>query len=319
MNKFKAYKAKKYRIWRRVLFFTVIAVMIAVFTVILGNVLKTRLENTDISTDDIPPVTTPDPSPANDAEESVSHDEALRGVIAACLDLSDASDGGEARAVIDGLRAEGYNAVSFVVRDGDGMITYASPALQSYSGLRASEALVPVDVLKAAVAYAKDRGMRCSAVFSGSDADRDSLISAELAEMGFNDILIRSFENISALDNNAVGEMVSYLETVRGSLNVVCGVSLSPDVLTVAQNAPYIEKLYKKFEYLAIDMTGIGSDGAADICGKLQGSFSMYMLRPVLDGDNADKLAEIRDVLTATGVGARQYISWVKKPVDPDE
>lgn len=319
LKKFKTYTAKKYRVWRRILFFAVVALLIFAFTVILGNVLKKRLDNTEVSTDDIPSVTSSaDTAPADDLGVTAVHDEALKGVSASCLDLSGVSDGAGARSVIDEMRSAGCNAVSFVVRGSDGMLSYASPALQSYSGVKASDSLVSFDVLSAAVVYAKDRGIRCSAVFSGNDILHDAIISEELINIGFNDILIRGFEGLSALDNSAVGDIGAYVSAVKGSTDVTCGVSLSSEVLMTAQNAPYIEKLYNMCEYLAINMTEMNKDSAADICSKLQGSFSMYMLRPVLRGDNAELADAVRNVLVDLGIGARQYISSVPKPAaDP--
>lgn len=320
MKKFKTYTAKKYRIWRRILFFAVIAVIIFALTVAVGNILKKRLENTEVSTDDI---TTADHSdgadtaPDDEPMSSVAHDEALRGVTASCIDLSDAEDGAGARRVVDEMRAEGRNAVSFVIRDGDGMLTYASPALQSYSGVRASDSLIRFDVLSAAVRYAVDRGMRCSAVFGKNDLLHDPIISSELIQIGFNDILISGFESIEALDNSAVGEIDAYLSALKGDAEVSCGLSLSSQIFYTAQNAPYIEKLYNMFQYLAIDMTAVDKSGAEDICSRLQGSFSMYMLRPVLQGDNVERAGEIEAVLAAYGIEARQYISSAPKP-DPE-
>lgn len=321
MKRFKTYTAKKYRVWRRILFFAVVALLIFAFTVILGNVLKKRLDNTEVPKDEIPSVTSgADTAPADDPDVTTFHDEALKSVSASYLDLSGVEDGSGARGVIDELRAAGCNAVSFVVRSDDGMITYASPALQSYSGIRASENLVPFDVLSAAVAYAKDRGIRCSVVFSGNDTLHDPIVAAELVNIGFNDILIRGFEGLSSLDNSAVGDISAYISAVKGETSVTCGVSLSAEVLLTAQNAPYIEKLYNMCEYLAINMTDMNGDSAADICSKLQGSFSMYMLRPVLSGDNAELADAVRNVLVNLGVEARQYISSVPKPVaDPEE
>lgn len=315
MKKFKSYTAKKYRIWRRIAFFAAAALIIFGLTVLVGNILKKRLDNTDVSTDDIFTETdSSDTTQPNDSDVSVPHDEALKNVCAGCLDLTAATDGETSRAVIDKLRADGYNAVSFVVRDGGGMVTYASPALQEYAGIKASAELVSFDNLKAAVAYAKDRGMRCSAVFGAADGRLDSILAKELADIGFEDFLSRGYENLTQLDNSAVADIKSYIEAVRGENKAAFGLSLSREIYTTAQNAPYIEKIYTVCEYLSIDMTEITADEARDIGGKLQGSFSMYMMRCVLRGVDSEAAAEVKNALLSENISSMQYISSPPQP-----
>lgn len=320
MKKIKSYTAKKYKIWRRIAFFAVVAVIILILTVVLGNVLKKRLENTDISTDDIPLLTEPDETdPADDPAPSVAHDESLKSVSAGCLDLAGVTEPDDARAAVDALRADGYNSLSFVVRDSDGMVTYASPALQTYSGIKASETLVSFDMLRTAVVYAKDRGMKCSAVFGNADAQHDPLIAAELAEVGFNDMLLRAYEDLERLDNSAVADINTYVSALRGAGNAAFGISLSREIYTAAQNAPYIETLYKSCEYFAIDMSSVTADEASDICSSLQGSFSMYMMRCVVHGNDADRAAKIKAQLSEHNISSVQYISAPPKPQNDED
>ena len=47
----------------------------------------------------------------------------------------------------------------------------------------------------------------------------------------------------------------------------------------------------------------------ADIAEKIAGSFSAYLLRPLLSGNDKDKAQAVSDALNASAISARQYIS----------
>ena len=288
MKHYKAYTAKKFKLPRRIIFFAVVAVLIFAVTVIIGNVLKKRVDNNEIDTSEITePTGDSTDFVNNDATVSVPHDEALASVAAGYLDLSGISDAEGARAAVQDLRSAGYNAAAVAVFDGDGMLSYASEAAESASGLKASEKLVPYEVLKAAVSEAGDLGIRSIAV---ADCGAKLLpdIAAELSALGFNEILLRGFESLDALSADAVSQISAAISSVS-SENMTVGVCLSSEIYLAAQNSPYIEKLYTEAHYLAIDLTSATPESAGETAERLQGSFSAYLLRAVLDGRNAEK------------------------------
>ena len=308
MKHYKAYTAKKFKLPRRIIFFAVVAVLIFAVTVIIGNVLKKRVDNNEIDTSEIT-------EPAGDKTDftldgttvSVPHDEALASVAAGYLDLSGISDAEGARAAVQDLRSAGYNAAAVVIFDGDGMLSYASKAAESASGLKASEKLVPYEVLKTAVSEAGNLGIRSIAV---ADCGAKLLpdIAAELSSLGFNEILLRGFESLDALSADAVSQISAAISSVS-SENMTVGVCLSSEIYLAAQNSPYIEKLYTEAHYLAIDLTSATSESAGETAERLQGSFSAYLLRAVLDGRNAENAAAVRSALQGGGVKAYTYIS----------
>ena len=57
MKKHRNYTARKYRIARRIIFYVVVAIVIFVLTMILGNHLKGKVDSIDHSTTDILDVT----------------------------------------------------------------------------------------------------------------------------------------------------------------------------------------------------------------------------------------------------------------------
>lgn len=308
MKHYKAYTAKKFKLPRRIIFFAVVAVLIFAVTVIIGNVLKKRVDNNEIDTSEIT-------EPAGDKTDftldgttvSVPHDGALASVAAGYLDLSGISDAEGARAAVQDLRSAGYNAAAVVIFDGDGMLSYASKAAESASGLKASEKLVPYEVLKAAVSEAGDLGIRSIAV---ADCGAKLLpdIAAELSALGFNEILLRGFESLDALSADAVSQINAAISSVSAE-NMTVGVCLSSEIYLAAQNSPYIEKLYTAAHYLAIDLTSATPESAGETAERLQGSFSAYLLRAVLDGRNAENAAAVKSALQNGGVKAYTYIS----------
>ena len=108
MKHYKAYTAKKFKLPRRIIFFAVVAVLIFAVTVIIGNVLKKRVDNNEIDTSEITePAGDSTDFVNNDTTVSVPHDEALASVAAGYLDLSGISDAEGARAAVQDLRSGG--------------------------------------------------------------------------------------------------------------------------------------------------------------------------------------------------------------------
>ncbi|MBE6587175.1 MAG: hypothetical protein E7647_02025 [Ruminococcaceae bacterium] len=313
MKKYRTYTAKKFRMPRRIIFFCVVALIIIVLTVILGNVLKNKLENTPRDTSDI--LTTTDSADKENSDkepekEPVIHDEAFGGIVAGCLDLSAAEGPQEANNAVEALKAAGYNAVSFNVTDGNGMITYASPALEEYSRLTASDDLVTFDELKEAAKAAKSLGLRLCAVMTATEGICDELVAEELSAIGFDELCVRGFEEYTQFDNELVSRVNGYIDMLRGvSGEMVFSLCFDGEFYKAPSNAPYIEKVYANTEFLAIDMTECSTQDALALAEDIVGSFNAYLLRPILSGSDSERAAEISEVLTGSSITARQYVS----------
>lgn len=313
MKRYRSYTAKKHKLPRRIIFFCVVAVLIFVITVIVGNVLKSKLENTPRDTQDVLSTTSPEENrPQGDKPDgpAVVHDEAFAGVSAGCLDLT-AVDGTEAAAkAVEAIKAKGFNAVSFSVTDGEGRVTYASPAIEKFSRLPASEALITYEELCAAARAAKNANMRLCAVITASESLCDELIAAELSAIGFEELCIRGFEKYTQLDNETVAEVCGYVERLRAAAgDMVFSLSFDSLFFKAPSNAPYIEKIYAKTEFLAIDMTECTGESAKALSEEIAGSFTAYLLRPLLSGADGELTLAVNEALGASGVKARQYLS----------
>ena len=316
MKRYRTYTAKKYKLAKRIIFFVIVALVIFGLTVLLGNHLKNKLES--VETAEPFDFDTTESAPKEDKtenEESVPHDPALAGVMAGYLDLRGVTEEKDALAAVEAVRAAGYNAVCFVVTDTNGNITYASPAVVAQSRLPASGELIPYDILSGAANSAKAGGMRLSCVMTASDSLSDETVAAELAAMGFDEIIIRGFEDYVQLSNEYVADINGYVNKIRAATDGTMDISVSfaPDFFKLAQNAPYIEKIYNKTEFLAIDLYGFDAADADTVAQSLQGSISAYLLRPLLDGTDTETAVAVKDALTAAGVGALEYISAPEK------
>ena len=320
MKYYRNYKAKKFKFPKRLVFVLIFVLVVIGLTLLLGNYLKRRLENAPIDTSEVPAVDTTGEDTPQDTLPQASHDEALLHVSAGMLDLTDCADAAEMQTRVAALKTAGYNGFSFVVTDGDGRLTYASPAAQKLSRLPGKETLVSLELLTEAVSYGKEIGLRACAVFAG-DPDQlqtDMAVAAELAAAGFDELLIRGFESFEELDNAAVETILSYVRRLQEGADMDMGVCLSSAIYTAAYHAPYIEDLFWELEFLSIDLTDADAASAADVAGKLQGSFTAYLLRAVLDGSDAEKSAAVRTALEEAGVHSLLYISAPPVPASDD-
>ncbi len=319
MKKYKAYTARKLKFPRRLLFFLAVAVIIFILAVVAGNKLRDRVES----------ITSKDAGTTYDLEtekaqldttiQTVEHDGALSMVTAGHFNTAAVTDDYTMRAEVTRLLSEGCNAISFVANSDDGSFTYASPALQGMTRLPASEKLFSFSLLTSAVECARYSGMRTSAVlYASGDTEIDSAVAAELSAAGFDEFLITGFENEKPGDDSAA-RINGYVDALRKAAPADYGVLLSPDTFSDSKNAPFIERIFARTEFLAIDMRNADSKAAASLTDKLQGSFSAYMLRPLLNGDNAENTKAVSDALSKASVNARQYVSSPRKAADTTE
>ena len=143
-------------------------------------------------------------------------------------------------------------------------------------------------------------------------------MAGELASIGFDEISVCGFEEYTQLDNEIVSKVCGYVARLREAAEGV-EFSLSFDSLffKAPSNAPYIEKIYARVEFLAIDMTGCTVDSAKALAEEIAGSFTAYNLRPLLSGEDETQAAEVNEALAAAGIKARQYV-FAPAPVAAD-
>lgn len=320
MKYYRNYKAKKFKFPKRLVFVLAFALAVIGLTLLLGNYLKHRLDNAPIDTSEPSQVVTTNESDIQDTVPPANHDEALLSVSAGLLDLSGCTDKTELRNRMQAVKTAGYNAISFIVTDDNGRLTYASPGAEQLSRLSGKESLVSLEMLTAAAAYAKEIGLRSCAVFEAipTQAQTDSLIAGELASAGFDEMVIRGFESYETLDNETVDIILTYVRSLREHAQMDMGICLSQAIYTAAYHAPYIEKIFQETEFFAIDLTTANAEDASTVAQNLQGSFTAYLLRAVLDGSDAEKSTAVRTALEEAEIHSLLYISAPPAPPADD-
>ena len=313
-KKYKSYTAKKLKLPKRILFFAVCALIIFLFSIILGNHLQNKLETSEI---DKTPIETSLPEEDIDISGGIKDGNAVHSdnnaeVKAAFLNITGNTEASDYKAEIDKLRFSGYNAVSFIVIR-DNRLTYASAVAEEHSRLPASESVVSMEVLADALSYAKGLGLRASAVYTKSDDTiLDSQIAGELATLGFSEIIIRGYENLLEKACGEITPCIDYLETIRGSaMGTAVSLSLSCDAYSYARNSYQIEKLFTYTEFLTIDFTTADEETVTKLCVDYSGSFSTYDLRPLIPGESS-----YADILTQNSINSYQYVSSIPTPAD---
>lgn len=313
MKYYKSYTAKKLKLPRRIILFLVIAVLAFVFAIVLGNNLKKRLSETDINTE---PVETVDleniEKEHNEKSGNAVHETGKYS--AGYIHMDGETDVPAAQAAISKIRSEGFTSFSFIACNEEGL-RYASPAMSALSRLPASEKIAGFETLKGAVSYAHSMGMRASAVFTRGDVKVDALIMNELCQMGFDEIIIRGFEDILSENGGDITKAVEYLEVVRKSADCDIAVSLMPQAYTFARNSYHIEKLFTYTEFLAVDLTKSTVEEVAALADGFEGSFSAYSLRALILAEQSD----VYETLKTAEQNVCQYITMVPPKADPDD
>ncbi len=311
-KRYRNYTAKKYKLPKRILFFVICALIIFILALMLGNHLKYKMESADIDRTPVETYSEAETSaPIGIENGNAEHPDWVACVRAGYLDIVGAADTAAVRAAVDKLKADGFNAISFVCIK-DGRFTFASKAVEEYSRLPASGTVVSFENLTEAVSYAKGKGMRTSALYEkGADEALDASVCAELASMGFDEIIICGYEELLSENGGEITPCIEYLKKIRiGAEGCAVSLSLSPAAYTYARNSYQIEKLFTYAEFMTIDMTGLELPDAENICGEIMGSFLTYMLRPVIEGEAED----IAKLLSDKSVLAVQYISSIPEP-----
>ncbi len=319
MKAYRSYTAKKLKLPKRILFFVICAVIFFVFAIILGNNLKKQMESAEI---DRTPIETeadietdlPEGIPDGNASHKIDRSHIKAGylqLIAPKTDEDDEEKEINVKSAVDALYSKGFNAISFVAVE-DSKLTYASRAAQEYSRLPANESMLSYEKLEQAVSYAKGKGMIATAVFEkGGREELDAAVVSELAVLGFDEIILSGFENLLGEKGGEISPCIEYIKKIRASAGG-CAVSLilSPEAYTYARNSYQIEKLFSYLEFLSVDMSSLDAETAGELCGNISGSFSIYMLRPIVRGETTD----VALAIASKSINTVQYISAIPQP-----
>lgn len=343
-------KKSKKKILIRIAFVVVCACILTLAAVLLGTHLQKKADySASISTGDVDTTATSenigDLFPGGIKVEDP--DKAKLHVTAADIDITSGS-AAELKDKINAL-SDKYNAVSVRITSKDGKLVYISPALMEHVGLdtelipqpKASDStdedkpdVNTYENLKAVLAAAKAKGLRAGIYFrtdptaleqsvsAASKCEIDSVIISELAQLGYDEILIEGLvAEDGRISNDTLKSIIRYLALLREkSESISIGINLEDSVYLVPQNASIIKTLSEYTDFLAISIsTDIENADEAysavyDNCYSLKGNFSVYNLRGVILSDIPDVASAVHASLTALSAKSTQFTVYVSDP-----
>ena len=224
--------------------------------------------------------------------------------------------------------ARSHEDVCFYLDRADGALLYVS-SLATKLGKQVNGA-ADMRTAGSIAGLVRDRGLYSIGIMHAPDiADSDDLArsaasgyyaarAAEVLRSGINDVLVYVGEPDADDMDDIYEELILMAEQIhRLSEDGVVGLSLPVSVLTDADNAALIERLWGSFDYLAADLTASDGDQAvtAQSVGDDLGGMLYYLLRydiRVLIPTPADS-AEAEAILTAAKQsGAKSIVSMPK-------
>ncbi len=297
-------KSNRKKIIINILIIVLIIAICVAFALILGNHLKNKLEEADISTEPIEnmfePVDTGEEDPA-DGIDFVKNDraEGSMSAVFGYLDLEGCPDAESAKNFVRSLSGDGYTGVVFNARNQAGMYSYASKAASDLARTSPSGAVIPFDHLAAAVGEASARGMRSCVYIDLGDvfltdetssvrAALDKSVLKELSGMGFSEIVLDGVLRDSELTFDFAKNLYSYMSVIRQMCpGTDFGLVMDKAVLDNPEQTPALEMIFRYVDFFALDFTNTEQytpEVLHDITERFSGSFGAYSILSLLDG-----------------------------------
>jgi hypothetical protein len=132
--------------------------------------------------------------------------------------------------------------------------------------------------------------------------------------LGFDEVIIRGFEDILSEKGGDITKTVEYLEAVRKTADCDIAISLRPEAYSFARNSYHIEKLFTYTEFLAVDLTTSTFEEVSAFSDGFEGSFSAYSLRALILAEQS----EVCETLKSAELNVCQYITEKPPVEDPD-
>ncbi len=246
-----------------VLFLAIFIIAVVVGTVMLGNYLKSKVDNGG-ATDDSDAETKKEES--TPASGGISMIEPAEGnVRAGCLDISAISDEEDLVRRITHIFASGYDAVTIPVTK-DNSLLYYSPAAAALSQLPTDASLPDLsEIIKkvretgesygftpnVTVYYKLTSSGITDPVLSEAAFLFDNAIVAEAHNMGADEVIISGFPLVTAEDCDSILYFIEKLKTSAPEIKP--GLSFTPDVYAVDVTASYLERLSSVTSFFAVD------------------------------------------------------------------
>ena len=191
-----------------------------------------------------------------------------------------------------------YDSVLYPLSGSDGSLIYQSPSVCELARVPLTDR-TPAETVQSAVRAAKMRGLRVLVSVTPSEAVTDKVLFGELASWGVDEILVTP--NFSgAIDYESANLLRLYLIECAEELDPACrlGTVLPADSFLDHSGAMQLQMIAQVSSSLGIRFDVQYMDPDADVYENvynslqaLMGSFSVYNMRVVIDGDDPELLA----------------------------
>lgn len=283
------------KIFVRILFVLVAALIITVLSVLMGIYLRHKVDSAAAMEYEYP-----------EAEETetpllpsdyVSMDPVT--VYGAGMDLTKYGSEDEIVLSINHL-AEYYDTLTLPLTDENGRLIYTSPALCQAMRMAAPQTNPIMDRILSAATAGQAKNMRiCGLLTPSGDAELDSVLVNELAEAGFDEILFTPDfgESINYLQAN---EFRAFLNECRADPENPCsiGVLLKSAHYLRTADAKQIQMIASAADFLGVAFEAKQNQTTTDayrtVTGEISsmlGSFSVYHMRVILTDTDKDVLS----------------------------
>ncbi len=344
MNYYSSYTGgRKRRTVRRVIIVLVSIILIFGATVVFGNYLKKKAEDSadhnyggigreDLGSETEDSVIIPPSEGGSGSSESV------QGV---CVMLGGAEDMGE-DGVLAGSKfeerlktaANNNTGVLIPLTGDDGFLLYNSARAGAASRLPANPSLPDMADLKGAVELAKSLGLRVSAlvissvdIAAGEDEynsaiTADSRIAADAAEAGFDEVMITSLvKSPDEITGEASHVILRYLNQMTAAAqDTDVGLSLPPEIYETATLSPQIELFVSRADFLTMELVREKStvEHLNYICENLAGTLSVYNMRMLISPADTEVGEKMTEKLKSVEHSNYLYTSVPETKADPE-
>ncbi len=303
-------KSNRKKIWINILIIVAVIALCVAFALILGNHLKKKLENAELSTEPVEnyfePIESEEPDPAEGID--FVKNERAEGSMSAVygyLDLEGCPNEASAEKFVASLKDDGYTGVVFRVKNAAGMYAYASRAASELSHTAPSGSVVSYENLSAALAAASARGMRSCAYVDVGDVFRtdeastvrtaiDTGVLKELSSMGFSEIVLDGALRDRELTTDFANKLYVYMSSLRASCpGTDFGLVMDNSVLDNPEATPALELIFRYVDFFALDFSAgeqYSVETLTEIAERYSGSFSAYSILALLDGGDVGKI-----------------------------
>ena len=336
-NKRSQYKGVKKRRFLNILIIIIFILAVVAFSLVLGNNLKKKSENSGVSTEPIE--TLPPESDKNEPDEremNFKNERAYEDLasIGGYLDLTYCPDEKSAENYVDYLSEVGYTGIVFKAFSDNGKLAYASHAVSDITGVEVPANVLQSELLMSAVSRAKANGMKTICIIPLPDVSstaekelvRRTVIKnavVELGNMGFSQFIFTDALKASDFTSSRADVLFPFVSEIRGALpGADIGMELESSILDDPELTPVLELIFRFCDFFAVgfsDSDVWSADAVSAFLSSHSGSMSAYNMKAFSASSTPEAIAEHYALFTAAGKANVSFIEPLEYTVQTDD